>query len=256
MTTRRITVKIAVCIKRVPDTATRLNFAGDGTSLDQSEVQWIISPYDEFAIEEGLRLKEKVGDATVTVITCGPAASTKEIRQALGMGADDAVHITSEVDLDPAQIAHCLSSVLKDRGDDIVLFGRQSADAQGSQMGALVASQLGRPFANNIAKLDVEGSEVKIERDVDGGRETLESSLPIVLGADKSLNEPRYPKLKDIMKAKKKPIEEISPEDLGIDVAPRLTTLKVEEPPKREAGMMVESVAELVEKLKNEAKVI
>ena len=249
-------MKIAVCIKRVPDTATRLNFSGDGTSLDQSEVQWIISPYDEFAIEEGLRLKEKVGDATVTVITCGPAASTKEIRQALGMGADDAVHITSESDLDPAQIAHCLSSVLKDRGDDIVLFGRQSADAQGSQMGALVASQLGRPFANNIAKLDVEGSEVKIERDVDGGRETLESSLPIVLGADKSLNEPRYPKLKDIMKAKKKPIEsvEIDPGNVAFE------TKAITPPPPRPEGRVVgegpEAVEELIRLLREEAKVI
>ena len=155
-------MKIAVCIKRVPDTATRLNFAADGTSLDQSEVQWIISPYDEFAVEEGLRLKEKFGEGSVTVITCGPATATKELRQALGMGADDAVHIQTEEDLDPIQTARCLSQVLEGRGDDLVLFGRQSVDAQGSQMGALVARHLGRPFANNLAGLAIDGSTVRI----------------------------------------------------------------------------------------------
>ena len=249
-------MKIAVCIKRVPDTATRLNFAADGTSIDQSEVQWIISPYDEFAIEEGLRLKEKAGEGTVTVITCGPASATKELRQALGMGADDAVHIQTEDDLDPIQIARCLSQVLESRGDDLVLFGRQSVDAQGSQVGALVASQLGRPFANSIASLEVDGTTVRIERDVDGCRETLEGSLPAVLGADKSLNEPRYPKLKDIMKAKKKPIEtiEAQPGERAFE------TSAITPPPPRPEGRIVgegpEAVEELIRLLREESKVI
>ena len=249
-------MKIAVCIKRVPDTATRLNFAEDGISIDQSEVQWIISPYDEFAIEEGLRLKEKLGDGSVTVITCGPSSATKELRQALGMGADDAVHIVTEEDLDPVQTARCLSQVLAGREDDLVLFGRQSVDAQGSQMGALVASILGRPFANNIANLEIDGSTVKIERDVDGGRETLEGTLPVVLGADKSLNDPRYPKLKDIMKAKKKPIETVSaePGEKAFD------TLAISPPPPRPEGRIVgdgpEAVEELIRLLREESKVI
>jgi len=249
-------VKIAVCIKRVPDTATRLNFASDGTSLDQSEVQWIISPYDEFAIEEGLRLKEKSGEGSVTVITCGPSAATKELRQALGMGADDAVHIETEEDLDPIQTARCLAQVLESRGDDLVLFGRQSVDAQGAQMGSLVASLLGRPFANNIAKLEIDGSTVQIERDVDGGRETLEGTLPVVLGADKSLNEPRYPKLKDIMKAKKKPIETIA----AAAGEKAFETTAITPPPPRPEGRIVgegpEAVEELIRLLREESKVI
>lgn len=249
-------MKIAVCMKRVPDTATRLAFGSDGKSVDTSEVQWVISPYDEYAIEEGLRLRERAGEGSVTVINIGPEGTSKEIRQALGMGADDGILATCEETLDPIQTARALAAILENRSDDIVLFGKQSVDSQGAQVGALVARLLDRPFVNDISSIEVNGSEVRIERDVDGGKETIEGSLPIVVGADKSLNEPRYPKLKDIMQAKKKPIETV--EAAAGEVA--LETIAITAPPPRPDGRVVgegpEAVEELIRLLREEAKVI
>ncbi len=249
-------MKIAVCMKRVPDTATRLTFSADGKSIDTSEVQWVISPYDEHAIEEALRLREKSGDGSVTVITVGPDSSTKELRQALGMGADDAVLATCDTPLDPIQTARSLAAILAERGDDIVLFGRQSVDAQGSQVGALVARILDRPFVNDICAIEVNDGQVRIERDVEGGREVVEGPLPVIVGADKGLNDPRYPKLKEIMMAKKKPIETVEPQP-G-DAA--LETISITPPPPRPEGRIVgegpEAVEELIRALREEAKVI
>ncbi|MEC9476089.1 MAG: electron transfer flavoprotein subunit beta/FixA family protein [Planctomycetota bacterium] len=249
-------MKIAVCMKRVPDTATRLTFGSDGKSIDTSEVQWVISPYDEYAIEEGLRLRERAGEGTVTVISVGPDGASKEIRQALGMGADDAVLATCEETLDPIQTARALAKILENRSDDIVLFGKQTVDSQGAQIGALVARLLDRPFVNDIASIEVSDGAVRIERDVDGGRETIEGALPILVGADKSLNEPRYPKLKDIMQAKKKPIEKIE----ATTGEAALETTAVTPPPPRPEGRIVgegpEAVEELIRLLRDEAKVI
>ncbi|MBT5738459.1 MAG: electron transfer flavoprotein subunit beta/FixA family protein [Planctomycetes bacterium] len=249
-------MKIAVCMKRVPDTATRLTFAPDGQSIDTSEVQWVISPYDEFAIEEALRIRERHGEGSVTVITVGTESSTKELRQALGMGVDDAVLASSEEPLDPIQTARALASILESRADDVVLFGRQAVDSQGAQVGALVARLLDRPFVNDIAAISIEGDQVRIEREVEGGREVIEGPLPIVVGADKSLNDPRYPKLKEIMKAKKKPIEIVTPET----GAPALETIALTPPPPRPEGRIVgegpDAVEELIRVLREEAKVI
>ena len=249
-------MKIAVCMKRVPDTATRLTFGSDGKSVDTSDVQWVISPYDEYAIEEGLRLRERAGEGSVTVITVGPEGASKEVRQALGMGADDGVLATCEESLDPIQTARALAAILSQRSDDIVLFGKQTVDAQGAQVGALVARLLERPFVNDIAAIEVSENGVRIERDVDGGRETIEGPLPIVVGADKSLNEPRYPKLKDIMQAKKKPIEKV--EAAAGEAA--LEIIAITAPPPRPEGRIVgegpEAVEELIRLLREEAKVI
>lgn len=249
-------MKIAVCMKRVPDTATRLTFTADGQSVDTSEVQWVISPYDEFAIEEGLRIRERAGEGSVTVITIGPEGASKEIRQALGMGADDGVLAVCDEPLDPIQTARSLAAILADRADDVVLFGKQSVDSQGAQVGALVARLLDRPFVNDIAAIEVSDGQVRIERDADGGRETIEGPLPIVVGADKSLNEPRYPKLKDIMQAKKKSIDKVTPQ-AG---EPSLRTTAVTPPAARPEGRIVgegpEAVDELIRLLREEAKVI
>ncbi len=249
-------MKIAVCMKRVPDTATRLSFASDGTSIDTSEVQWVISPYDEYAIEEALRIREQHGEGTVTVVCVGPESSTKELRKALGMGVDDAVLATSDEPLDPIQTARALAAILSKRGDDLILFGRQSVDSQGAQVGALVARLLGHPFVNDIAAMAVTDGKVRIEREVEGGREVIEGPLPVIVGADKSLNEPRYPKLKEIMLAKKKPIETV-PCDGG---APSLETIALTPPPPRPEGRIIgegpEAVEELIRVLREEAKVI
>ena len=166
MARRTLPMKIAVCMKRVPDTATRLTFTADGQSVDTSEVQWVISPYDEFAIEEGLRIRERAGEGSVTVITIGPEGASKEIRQALGMGADDGVLAVCDEPLDPIQTARSLAAILADRADDVVLFGKQSVDSQGAQVGALVARLLDRPFVNDIAAIEVGDGQVRIERDV------------------------------------------------------------------------------------------
>ena len=249
-------MKIAVCMKRVPDTATRLTFSAEGKSIDTSEVQWVISPYDEYAIEEGLRLRERAGEGTVTVITVGPESASKEIRQALGMGVDDGIQATCDEPLDPIQTARALAAILSQRSDDIVLFGKQSTDSQGAQVGALVARLLERPFVNDIAAIEIDQGKARIERDVDGGRETIEGPLPIIVGADKSLNEPRYPKLKDIMQAKKKPIEKV----VAAAGEASLQTIAVTAPPPRPEGRIVgegpEAVEELIRLLREEAKAI
>ncbi len=249
-------MKIAVCMKRVPDTATRLTFAADGKSVDTSEVQWVISPYDEYAIEEGLRIRERAGEGTVTAITVGPEGASKELRQALGMGVDDGILAVCDEPLDPIQTARSLVAILADRADDIVLFGKQAVDSQGAQVGALVARLLGRPFVNDIAAIEVSEQQVRIERDIEGGRETIEGPLPIIVGAEKSLNEPRYPKLKDIMQAKKKPIEKVTPQT----GEPSFETVAVTTPAPRPEGRIVgegpEAVDELIRLLREEAKVI
>ncbi|MGE4620138.1 MAG: electron transfer flavoprotein subunit beta/FixA family protein [Planctomycetota bacterium] len=249
-------MKIAVCMKRVPDTATRLTFAPDGQSVDTSEVQWVISPYDEYAIEEALRLRERAGQGSVTVITIGPDGASKELRQALGMGADDGVLASCEDSLDPIQTARALAAILAEREDDIILFGKQSVDSQGAQVGALVARLLERPFINDIAAIEVNDGQFRIERDVEGGRETLEGPLPVVVGADKSLNEPRYPKLKDIMQAKKKPIENTTAQTGEA----ALQLIAITPPPPRPEGRIVgegpEAVEELIRLLREEAKAL
>jgi electron transfer flavoprotein beta subunit len=249
-------MKVAVCIKRVPDTASRIRIAADGRGIDRSDLQYIISPYDEFAIEEGIRRREAAGSGSVTVLTVGPEAALETLRKALGMGADDAILVRSDADLGPLRTAHALAAALRGREDDLVLFGRQSVDAQTSQVGAQTAHLLGLPYVGDVIALEIEGRTARITREVEGGHEILRGELPLAIGAQKGLNEPRYPSLKGIMAAKKKPVATVDaqtgPSQLEIaGYAP---------PPARPAGRIVgegpAAAAELVRVLRDEAKVL
>lgn len=250
-------MKIAVCIKRVPDTATKIRIGSDGKSIDPADVQWVISPYDEFAIEEAVQIKERSGDAEVTILCCGPESAQQDIRKALAFGADQGVHIVSENGaLDAFEASSNLVAALKELGPDLVLFGRQSVDGQSGQVGPMTAQQLGMPCVTDIVKLELEGEQVFVEREGDGGRERIQASLPLACTTQKGLNEPRYPSLKGIMAAKKKPIakSEASSFESGVK------TVGLDLPPPRPEGKIVgegtEAVPELVRLLREEAKVI
>jgi electron transfer flavoprotein beta subunit len=249
-------MKVAVCLKRVPDTASRIRVAAGGKSIDPSDLQYIISPYDEFAIEEGIRRKEAAGTGSVTVITVGPEAAVETLRKALGMGADEGILVRCDEELGPRRTAEALAAALRGRGDDLVLFGRQSVDAQTSQVGAQVAVLLGIPYVGDVVALEISGREARITREVEGGHEVLRGALPLALGAQKGLNEPRYPSLKGIMAAKKKPIATVA----AAPAEARLETIAYTPPPARPAGRIVgegaAAAAELVRVLREEAKVI
>ena len=249
-------MKVAVCLKRVPDTTTKIRIADDGQSIDRADVQYIISPYDEFAIEEGILRKEAAGEGSVTLITVGDSTAVESLRKGLGMGADDAVHVTTEGTLDPRETAEALAAVLQERGDDLVLFGRQSVDGQSSQVGAQTAAILGIPYVGDVVGLELDGREATITREVEGGHVVLRGSLPIALGTQKGLNEPRYASLKGIMMAKKKPVETVEAQT-GTKT---LETVALSPPPERPEGKIVgegaDAVPELVRLLREEAKVI
>ncbi len=249
-------MKVAVCLKRVPDTTTRIRVGTDGKTIDPADVQYVISPYDEFAIEEGIALIEKLGEGSVTVVSAGDDSTMESLRKALGMGADDGILVKTSGDLDPRRTAEALASALKDRGDDLVLFGRQSVDGQSSQVGAQTAHLLGIPYVGDVVGLEIEGQEAKITREVEGGHVVLRGSLPIAIGTQKGLNDPRYPSLKGIMMAKKKPIETIE----ANTTEPTLESLSLSPPPARPEGKIVgegpDAAAELVRLLREEAKVL
>jgi len=249
-------MKVAVCLKRVPDTTTKIEVGADGKSINPAGVQYVISPYDEFAVEEGIRRKEAAGEGSVTIVTVGPAASTDVIRKALGMGADDAVLATNEESLDPRRTAEALAGVLRDRGDDLVLFGRTSVDGQSAQVGAQVAGLLGIPYVGDVVGLEIEGRSAKITREVEGGHVVLRGDLPLAIGCQKGLNEPRYPSLKGIMMAKKKPIETVE----ATCGDPTVETVSLAPPPARPDGRIVgegvDAVPELVRLLREEAKIV
>ena len=249
-------MKIAVCVKRVPDTATKIRIGGDQKSIDPADVQYIISPYDEFAIEEALVVKEKSGAESVTVVSVGPEATQQNLRQALAMGADEAILVRSDDALDPFQTARNLANALTDGGYDLVFFGRLSVDDQGGQVGPLTARLLGIPCITEIVEFSLEGSEAKVTREIEGAKEEVVVQLPAAFTAQKGLNEPRYASLKGIMAAKKKPIH-----DRAVDaVDARLNTTSLDLPPGRPPGKIVgegvEAVAELVRLLREEAKAI
>jgi electron transfer flavoprotein beta subunit len=252
-------MNIVVAIKRVPATDTRIKVGADGTSIDNAQVEWIISPYDEFAVEAALQLKEAAGEGQVTVMTMGPAESTKELRTCLAMGADDAVLLVDAAHgtRDAATTAAVLAEAIAARSPDLVLCGKQAVDLDQGQVGTLLAARLGWPVATEIRKLDVADGKATIERaGEDGTSEVWELPLPAVLTATKGLNEPRYASLKGIMAAKKKPIDQ-SDASLG---AERLGTRSLELPPPRREGQVVgegpDAVTELVRLLREEAKVL
>ncbi len=250
-------MKIAVCIKRVPDTETRVRIAGDGVSVDEAGVKFILNPYDEFAVEEALQRREKSGGGEVVVIALGPDAAQETIRSALAMGADRGVLLKADrVPADPLAVARALAAELKDGGYDLILFGKMAVDDHNHAAGPMVAEILGLPCVTAVSKLELDGARGVAEREIEGGVEVVEFQLPAVLTAEKGLNTPRYPALKGIMAAKKKPIE-TRPAALG---EARLAVTGLALPPERQAGRVLgegpDAVPELVRLLRTEAKVL
>ncbi len=250
-------MKIAVCIKRVPDTETRIRIAADGVSIDEAGVKFILNPFDEYAVEEALQRREKAGAGEVVIVTLGGESAQETIRTALAMGADRGVLLTAPaIPADGLATAKALAAELKGGGYDLILFGKMAADDYNHQVGPMVAELLGLPCASAVVKLQVEGGRAVAEREVEGGVEVVECALPAVFTADKGLNTPRYPALKGIMAAKKKPIE-VKPAALG-PVCARVKSLG--SPPERKEGRIVGegagAVGELVRLLRQEARVI
>jgi electron transfer flavoprotein beta subunit len=250
-------MRIAVCIKRVPDSETRVKIAADGKSIDEAGVKFILNPYDEFAVEEALRRKEQAGSGEVAVIALGPAAAQETIRTALAMGADRGILLqTPGAHPDGLETARVLAAELKGAGFDLILFGKMAIDDYNHQVGPMVAELLDLPCVTTVAHLEIEGNKGTAEREIEGGVEVVEFPLPAVLTTDKGLNEPRYPALKGIMAAKKKPLE-VKPVGPG---AGALEILALTPPPERQAGKIIgegsAAVPELVRLLREEAKVL
>jgi electron transfer flavoprotein beta subunit len=251
-------VKILVTVKRVPDPESTLKIAPDGASFVRDNVKWVVNPFDEIAVEEGLRIKDKVAGSEVVLVSIGEKAAQEQLRTGLAMGADRAVLVLADTDLDPLGVARVLQKVVETEQADLVVMGKQAVDDDSNCAGQMLAELLGWPqatFASAVTLADDQKS-AKVTREVDGGLETIEVPLPAIVTADLRLNEPRYASLPGIMKARKKELKEIPVADLGVDLTPRVKTTKLETPPARQAGRKVESVAELVKVLHDEAKVI
>ena len=250
-------MKVLVPVKRVVDSNTKVRAKADETGVDLANVKMSMNPFDEIAVEEAVRLKEKGVATEVVVVSCGASSSQETLRTALAVGADRAILVDcSDADLQPLAVAKLLKAVSGKENPQIIIAGKQAIDDDANQVGQMLAALQGWPQVTFASRVDVADGKVKVTREIDGGLETLEASLPAVITADLRLNEPRYAKLPDVMKAKKKPLDTTTPAELGVDVTPRLKTLKVSEPPKRQGGGKVADVADLVNKLKNEAKVI
>jgi electron transfer flavoprotein beta subunit len=249
-------MKVLVAVKRVIDYNVKIRVKSDQTGVETANVKMSMNPFDEIAVEEAIRLREAGTAEEVIAVSLGAQQCQETIRTALAMGADRGILVQTDDELQPLAVAKLLKAVVDKESPDLVIVGKQAIDGDNNQTAQMLSALLGwsqGAFASNI---DIGDGSAKVTREVDGGLETVELKMPMVVSADLRLNEPRYASLPNIMKAKKKPIDTLSPDDLGVDVAPRLTTIKVSAPPAREAGVMVESVAELVDKLKNEAKVI
>jgi electron transfer flavoprotein beta subunit len=251
-------VKILVTVKRVPDPETVIKIAPDGGNIVSDNVKWVINPFDEIAIEEALRVKEKVAGTEVVLISIGTKAAQEQLRTGLAMGADRAILVLSEQTLEPLAVAHVIQKLVDTEKADLLLMGKQAIDDDSNCVGQMIAELLGWPQATFASKVELGGDQksAKVTREVDGGLETVSVPLPAVVTADLRLNEPRYASLPGIMKARKKELKEIPVADLGIDIAPKLKVVKLETPPKRTGGRKVGSVQELVQVLHNEAKVI
>ena len=249
-------MKALVAVKRVIDYNVKVRVKADNSGVDLSNTKMSINPFDEIAVEEAVRLKEAGVIDEVIVASIGPKESQEQIRAALALGADRGILVVSDEKPYPLQVAKILKNIAESESTDIILLGKQAIDDDNNQTGQMLAALMGIGQGTFASEVKVEGSKVNVTREIDGGLETLTMSLPAVVTTDLRLNEPRYATLPNIMKAKKKPLDTVKPAELGVDVAPRLTTLKVSEPPKRSAGVRVADVADLVNKLKNEAKVI
>ena len=249
-------MKILVAVKRVIDYNVKVRVKGDNTGVELANVKMSMNPFDEIAIEEAVRLLEAGTASEVIAISLGEAKCTETIRTALAMGADRGIHVKTDEELQPLAVAKLMKAVCEKENPDMVIVGKQAIDDDCSQTGQMLAALMGWAQGTFASKVEVADGKAQVTREVDGGLETVSLSMPIVVTTDLRLNEPRYASLPNIMKAKKKQIDTYTPEDLGVDMAPRLTTLKVEPPEGRQAGVIVETVEELVDKLKNEAKVI
>ncbi|MFC5522910.1 electron transfer flavoprotein subunit beta/FixA family protein [Polaromonas jejuensis] len=249
-------MKILVPVKRVVDFNVKVRVKSDGTGVDIANVKMSMNPFDEIAVEEATRLKEKGVATEVIAVSCGVAQCQETLRTAMAIGADRALLVETAEELQPLAVAKLLKALVDKEAPQLVILGKQAIDDDCNQTGQMLAALLGWPQATFASRVEVEGGQARVTREVDGGLETLALTLPAIITTDLRLNEPRYVTLPNIMKAKKKQLDRFLPEDLGVDVKPRLKTLKVSEPPKRSAGVKVADVAALVDKLKNEAKVI
>jgi electron transfer flavoprotein beta subunit len=249
-------MKVLVPVKRVIDSNIKARVKSDQTGVDLANVKMSINPFCEIAVEEAVRGKEKGVFQEIVAVSIGPAQAQETIRNALAMGADRGILVQTDADPEPLAVAKLLKAVIEAEKPDLVLMGKQAIDGDNNATGQMLAALLGWPQATFASRVEVEAGKAKVTREVDGGLQTLEVDLPAIVTADLRLNEPRYASLPNIMKAKKKPIDVQEAASLGVDTAPRLTVLKVSEPAKRQAGVKVETAAELVAKLKNEAGVI
>ena len=249
-------MKILVPVKRVIDANIRVRVKADKTGVETTNVKMAMNPFCEIAVEEALRLREKGNAEEVVLFSAGPEKSQETIRAGLAMGADRGVHVKTEAILEPLAIAKMIKAIAEKEGADLVILGKQSIDDDNNQTGQMLAAIMGRPLGSYISKIEKNEEGFAITREIDAGLERLQIASPAVVTTDLRLNEPRYASLPNIMKAKRKPIEVSTPEELGVDISNRIEVIQVNEPPAREAGIMVADASELVDKLKNEAKVI
>ncbi|WP_038036183.1 electron transfer flavoprotein subunit beta/FixA family protein [Thermopetrobacter sp. TC1] len=249
-------MKILVPVKRVVDYNVRVRVKADGSGVDLANVKMSMNPFDEIAVEEAVRLKEAGTAEEIVAVSIGPKAAEQTIRTALAMGADRGILVQTEQRTEPLAVARILAALVEKEQPQLVIMGKQAIDDDCNQTGQMLAALLGWPQGTFASKLVIEGEHAEVTREIDGGLETLRLKLPAVITTDLRLNEPRYASLPNIMKAKRKPLEVTDPDALGVDITPQLEILKVEEPPQRKAGVRVKSVAELVDRLKNEAGVI
>jgi electron transfer flavoprotein beta subunit len=249
-------MKVLVPVKRVVDYNVKVRVKSDQTGVDIANVKMSMNPFDEIAIEEATRLKEKGVATELIAISCGPIACQETLRTAMAIGADRSILVQTDVELQPLAVAKLLKSIAEKETPDLIILGKQAIDDDANQTGQMLAALLGWPQATFASKVDVADGFAVVTREVDGGLETIKIKLPAIITTDLRLNEPRYVTLPNIMKAKKKQLDIVTPESLGVDPAPRLSTLKVTDPPARSAGIKVPDVAALVDKLKNEAKVV
>jgi len=249
-------MKVLVAVKRVVDYNVKIRVKSDQTGVETQNVKMSMNPFDEIAVEEGVRLKEAGTADELIAVSIGPSQSQETIRTALAMGADRGILVETDLEIESLGVAKCLKAVVEKENPDLVIVGKQAIDDDSSQTGQMLSALLGWSQGTFASKLMVDGETLNVTREVDEGLETVALKMPAVVTTDLRLNEPRYASLPNIMKAKKKPIDMTSPEDLGVDVTPRISVVSITEPSQRQAGVIVENVTQLVEKLRNEAKVI
>jgi electron transfer flavoprotein beta subunit len=249
-------MKVLVPVKRVVDANVKVRVKPDGSGVDLANVKMAMNPFDEIAVEEAIRLREGGKATEIVCVSIGAAQAAETIRTGLAMGADRGIHVKTEGTVEPLAVAKILKKIVDEEKPGIVILGKQAIDDDCNQTGQMLAALLGWPQGTFASKVAIDGDHVSVTREIDGGLQTVKLKMPAVVTTDLRLNEPRYASLPNIMKAKKKPIAEKTPQDLGVDVAPRLKVVKTSEPPGRKAGVKVKTVAELVDKLKNEAGVL